>query len=331
MPTSNKIVITGANGFIGSHLAEYMAAKGFEVHCIVRSTSNLQWLENKGFHFHKIGLENVADLTKAFEASKYIFHLAGTVAALKYETYIHGNVTLTKNVLDAAAALEIKPEKILVTSSLAVSGPTSKEKPLKESDGFNPKVSYGKAKVEQEKLCAEYFDKLNITIARPSPITGTREVEMFEFIQSINKGIYPKVGFSEKYVNIIHISDLLDSFYKMIITEKTTSEAYFLCSENIYSWSEIAKVCGQLLGKKPFTLALPHFIILIAGFFSGLYGKIIGKAQTFDYEKAKEGIEEAWLGSMEKAKADFGFEQKVSLAEGLKVAIDWYKLKKWLK
>lgn len=328
MQKNPKIVITGANGFIGSHLAEYMKDKGFDVHCIVRETSNLKWLENKGFTFHKCGLMDIEALKIVFKDAKYIFHLAGTVSALKYESYLYGNVTLTKNVLEAA--LVVNPEKILITSSLAVAGSTTKDKPLKESDGFNPLVQYGKAKVAQEELCAEYFDRLNITIARPSPITGPREVEMFEFIQTINNGIFPKVGFSETYVNVIHITDLLDAFYNMVITEKTSGEAYNLCSENAYSWTEISKICGKLLNKKPFTLALPHFIILIAGFFSGLFGKIIGKPQTFDYEKAKEGIEEAWLGSVEKAKADFGFKQKVSLIEGLKEAIDWYKKEKWL-
>ena len=87
--------------------------------------------------------------------------------------------------------MAIKPAKILITSSLAVAGPTTKNKPLSESDGFNALVQYGKAKVAQEELCAEYFDRLNITIARPSPITGQREAEMFEFIQSINNGIFP--------------------------------------------------------------------------------------------------------------------------------------------
>ena len=329
MQKKDKIVITGANGFIGSHLAEYMHSKGYDVHCIVRKTSNLQWIENKGFTMHTCGLTDIDALKVAFSDAKYIFHLAGTVSALKYEDYIYGNVDLTKNVLEAS--LEVKPDKILITSSLAVSGPTTKDKPLKESDGFNPYVQYGKAKVAQEKLCAEYFDRLKITIARPSPITGEREVEMFEFIQSINNGIYPKVGYNEKYVNIIHITDLIDAFHKMVSTEKTSGEAYFLCSENGYSWSEIASVSAKLLNKKPFTLALPHFIIYIAGFFSGLYGKIIGKPQTFDYEKAKEGVQEAWLGSVEKAKQDFGFTQKVSLVEGLKVAIDWYKKVTWLK
>lgn len=330
MPTTEKIVITGANGFIGSHLADFMFDKGFEVHCIVRKSSNLKYLQNEKFVIHTCGLTSIDDLKLAFKDAKYIFHLAGTVSALKYEDYIYGNVTLTKNVLEAAKALGTKPEKILITSSLAVSGPTTKDKPLKESQGFNATVRYGKAKVEQEKLAAQYFKDLNITIARPSPITGTREVEMFEFFKTINNGIFPKVGFSEKYVNIIHISDLLDSFYKMVSTPKTSGEAYFLTSEKIYSWSQIAAISAKLLNKKPFTLALPHFIILIAGFFAGLFGKIIGKAQTFDYEKAKEGIEEAWLGSTEKSKADFGFEQKVTLIEGMKEAIDWYKKEKWL-
>lgn len=331
MQEKSKVVITGANGFIGSHLAEYMSSKGFDVHCIVRETSNLKWLDGKGFTYHKCGLTSIENLKIAFNNAKYIFHLAGTVSALKYEDYIYGNVTLTKNVLEAANSLEKKPSKILITSSLAVAGPTTKDKPLSENQGFNPTVQYGKAKVAQEELCAEYFDKLNITIARPSPITGTREVEMFEFIQSINNGIFPKVGYSEKYVNIIHITDLLEAFYQMVETEKTTSEAYFICSEKTYSWSEIAAISGKLLNKKPFTLALPHFIIYIAGFFSGLYGKIIGKPQTFDYEKAKEGVQEAWLGSVDKAKKDFGFKQNVTLIEGLKEAIDWYKEVKWLK
>ena len=329
MQKKSKIVITGANGFIGSHLAEYMSSKGFDVHCLVRKTSNLQWIENKGFTFHKCGLTDIEDLKIAFKDAKYIFHLAGTVSALKYEDYLFGNVELTKNVLEAA--LSVNPDKILITSSLAVTGPTTKDNPLNENAGFNPTVQYGKAKVAQEKLCQEYFDRLNITIARPSPITGEREVEMFEFIQSINNGIFPKVGYNEKYVNIIHITDLIDAFYKMVITDKTSGEAYFICSEKAYSRTEIAAVSAQLLKKKPFTLALPHFIIFIAGFFSGLFGKIIGKPQTFDYEKAKEGVQEAWLGSVEKAKNDFGFEQKVSLIEGLKIAIDWYKAKKWLK
>lgn len=330
MQTSLKIVITGASGFIGSHLAEYMLGKGFEVHCIVRKSSNLKYLQNENFKFHTCGLENIDDLKAVFQGAKYIFHLAGTVSALKYEDYLHGNVTLTKNVLEAAKALDIKPDKILITSSLAVAGPTTKDKPLLESQGFNALVRYGKAKVAQEELAAEYFKDLNITIARPSPITGTREVEMFEFFKTINNGIFPKVGFSEKYVGIIHITDLLDAFYKMVITEKTTSEAYFLTSEIVYSWSEIAAVSAKILNKKPFKLALPHFIILIAGFFSGLVGKIIGKPQTFDYEKAIEGIQEAWLGSVEKAKNDFGFEQKTSLIEGIQEAILWYKKEKWL-
>lgn len=330
MPTQEKIVITGANGFIGSHLAEFLFAKGFEVHCIVRKTSNLKYLQNEKYVIHTCGLTDVEALKAAFKDAKYIFHLAGTVSALQYEDYIYGNVTLTKNVLEAAKAQENKPDKILITSSLAVSGPTTKDKPLKESEGFNPTVRYGKAKVEQEKLAAQYFDDLEITIARPSPITGIREVEMFEFFKTINNGIFPKVGFSEKYVNIIHITDLLDSFYKMVTTPKTSGEAYFLTSEKIYSWSDIAAISAKLLNKKPFTLALPHFIILIAGFFSGLFGKIIGKPQTFDFEKAKEGIQEAWLGSTEKSKADFGFEQKVSLIEGIQEALEWYKAEKWL-
>lgn len=330
MSELKKVVLTGANGFIGSHLAEYMHSKGFEVHCIVRKSSNLKWIEGKGFVFHTCGLEDIKALKEVFEGATYVFHLAGTVSAFKYEEYFYGNVTITENVLSAILLCSTKPEKIIVTSSLAVGGPTVKSKPIKESGGFHPVSLYGKAKVEQERVCQKYKDKLPITIARPSVISGEREVELFQFIETVNNRFVPQVGFNDKYLGIIYISDLIDAMYKMAVSDKTAGEAYYLSSETEISWRELSTVCAKILGVKPFTLKLPHFAILLAGHISGLAGRMKGKPATFDAEKAKEGVKEAWTCSVEKAKQDFGFEQKVSIEEGLRKAIEWYKSEGWV-
>jgi dihydroflavonol-4-reductase len=330
MSEIKKVVLTGANGFIGSHLAEYMHNKGFEVHCIVRKSSNLKWIENKGFIFHTCGLEDIEAMKNAFEGAVYIFHLAGTVSGFSYNDYYYGNVTLTENVLSAILLCDKKPDKVLVTSSLAVGGPAKKGQPISEKDGFHPVSMYGKAKVEQERVCQKYKDKLPITIARPSVISGEREVELFQFIETVNNKFVPHVGFSDKYLGIIYITDLLDALYKMTVSEKTAGEAYYLSSETEISWRQVRDICADILGVKPFTLTLPHLVIHLAGHISGWVGKLKGKAPTFDAEKAKEGVQEAWTCSVEKAKQDFGFEQKVSIEEGLRKAIEWYKKEGWL-
>lgn len=330
MSELKKVVLTGANGFIGSHLAEYLQGKGFEVHCLVRKSSNLKWIENKGFVFHYTGLEDIQAMQQVFEGAKYIFHLAGTVSGFNYQDYYFGNVTLTENLMAAALLCEQKPERILVTSSLAVGGPAKPDKPIKEDDGFHPVSLYGKSKVEQERVCQKYKDKLPITIARPSVISGEREVELFQFIETVNNRFVPHVGFSDKYLGIIHITDLIEALYAMTISPATVGEAYYLSSEEVVSWRQVRDKSAAILGVKPFTLTLPHPVIHLAGHISGFVGKIKGKAPTFDAEKAKEGVKEAWICSVEKAKRDFGFEQKVSVEEGLRRAIEWYKKEGWL-
>lgn len=330
MSNKRKIVLTGANGFLGSHLAEKLLKENFEVHCIVRKSSNLSYLQGLDLQFHTCGLEDISALEKVLENVDYIFHLAGTVAALNYEEYHHGNVTLTKNLLQAALKHKNNIKKIVVTSSLAVGGPSKPGFPIDESLPLQAISLYGKAKIAQEAVCREFMNELPITIARPSVISGEREAELYEFIKTVNNGFVPLVGRKEKFVSIIHVSDLIEAFYKMALSEKTTGQAYYLSSENAISWKELAKVCAQHLHKKVVYLHLPHFVINGAGLAASAFGKLKGKATTFDYEKAKEGVQEAWICKVDKAKADFGFEQKVSIEEGVKLAIDWYKANKWL-
>lgn len=330
MSNKTKIALTGANGFLGSHLVDRLLEEDFDIHCIVRNTSNLKWLKGKNIQIHTCGLTNVPALKEIFKNVDYIFHLAGTVAALNYEDYLYGNVEITKNILEAALANKNSIKKIVVTSSLAVGGPSKLNNPIDETTGFNPVALYGKSKVEQELVCQKYMKELPITIARPSIISGSREVELFEYIKAVNGGIVPLVGFQDKYVGIVNVKDLVEGFYQMAISDKTTGEAYYLSSEEIISWKALAELIAHKLNKKPLYLKLPHFAIKLAGNISGFIGKLKGKAPTFDAEKAKEGVQEAWICKVEKAKNDFGFTQTVSIKDGVEEAIDWYKEQKWL-
>jgi nucleoside-diphosphate-sugar epimerase len=330
MSNKVKIALTGGNGFLGSHLVDRLLKESVEVHCIVRKTSNLRYLQDSKIHIHTCGLTDIPAMSAIFKNVDYIFHLAGTVAALSYEEYLYGNVTLTKNLLEAALLSNDNLKKIVVTSSLAVGGPTNRNSPIDEQSGFNAVSLYGKAKVAQEKMCFNYMDRLPITIARPSIISGPREAELYEFIKTINQGIVPLVGTSDKYVGVVNVRDLIEGFYQMALSHKTTNQAYYLSSEEIISWKALAEICARKLNKKPIYLKLPHTLIKLAGKLSGSIGKLRGKAPTFDYEKAKEGVQEAWICKVDKAAKDFGFKQTVSIQDGLEEAIDWYKENKWL-
>ena len=105
----NISVVTGANGFVGSHLVDLLLEKGDEVRVIVRKSSNLKWLKDKNIKVYDTGLFDKDGLRKALKGANYIYHVAGVVKAKKPEDYFKGNVETTKNILDVA--LENKDKK----------------------------------------------------------------------------------------------------------------------------------------------------------------------------------------------------------------------------
>ena len=97
MQTQEIAVVTGANGFVGSHLVDNLISKGFKVRCIVRKSSNLKWLDGKDVEIFDCGLFDKDGLRKAFKDANYIFHVAGVVKSKTKEGYFKGNVDTTQN------------------------------------------------------------------------------------------------------------------------------------------------------------------------------------------------------------------------------------------
>lgn len=329
MSNNPKVILTGANGFLGSHLVDKLIKENYDVHCIVRKSSNLKWLEGKNITIHTCGLLNVEDLSQVLNGVAYVFHLAGTVSAFDYGGYYFGNVTLTQNLFDALDKANAKPLKIVVTSSQAVTGPSITPQNAKESRS-QPVSFYGKSKLEQENLCKKYFDKYNIAIARPSIIYGERDTEFLQFIETVKKGIVPLVGFNDKPISSIYVKDVIEGFYEMAVQEKAVGQTYHLASEEVLTWKELGVASAKILNKKPMYLKLPHFIIKTAGAISGGVGKLQKKPATFDSQKALEGVQDGWVCSVDKIKNDLGFVAQYSFEKGIGKTITWYKEKGWL-
>jgi nucleoside-diphosphate-sugar epimerase len=329
---SNKpiAVVTGANGFVGSHLVDYLIQKNFEVHCVVRKSSNLQWLEGKNIKIFNCGLFDKNGLREAFKEANYIFHVAGVVKAKDEAGYFKGNVEATKVLLEVAEELKNQIKKFVVVSSQTVSGPASKDNPVTEEMDPNPLTTYARSKLKQEQLALSFRDKFPVTVCRAPAIYGERDTEIFIYFQVFNRGLTTLIGFDKKELSLLHVADLAEGLYLAAVSEKSNGEIFFISSEKFYNWDEVGNITSQVLGKKAFRIRMPHFIVFIIAAFAQFFAMFSSKPATLNIEKAKDLVQSYWICDTSKAMRELGYRQKVSLEEGIRRTCNWYKKMKWI-
>ena len=328
-----KFLVTGASGFIGSHISDDLLNRGYEVRCIIRKTSNLRWLKGKNIELVEASLDNKESLMNAVGGVDSIIHSAGLTAAKNYDEFLRGNRDGTKNLISVASEYSPNIQRFLYVSSQTVVGPSkSIEHPMDESSPCNPITSYGKSKREAELEVLKLKDKLPITIIRPPAVYGPRDTASFDIFKTIYKGLAPLIGMKPKYASIIHSGDLSRGIIDAAISEKSIGEIYFITSEQFYTWDQInATIIKAFNDKKTLKLKIPHSIVLSIGAISGALGKFSKKPPVFNYEKGIDFIQNFWTCSVEKAKKDLNFSQKISLEDGMRDTAIWYIENGWLK
>ncbi len=322
-------IVTGSNGFIGSHLVQFLLNKGHRVKCIVRPTSNLKWIEHLDVECIPSGLLEVETLSKVFQNARYIFHLAGSIKAKKYEDFVAGNVGLTENVLQAARG-NSSIRKIIITSSLAASAPALINIPVTEETRSNTISKYGKSKKEMEDVVYSKYKDLPYTIIRPPVVYGPRDTEVLLFFKTVKKGIIPTIGIGEKQVSLVYIDDLIEGMYLAAIKEEALQQTYFIVSDQLLNWLELGHKAAKILGKKTIRLIIPHFLVYIIAGLAELGSFFQTKAPTMNLEKAKEITQVAWTCSEAKARKELGFIPKVGYKEGFATTLKWYQNEGWI-
>ncbi len=327
-----KALVTGATGFIGSHIADLLFERGYEVRCIIRKSSNLRWLAGKPYELIEASLNEPASLEKAAEGVDFIFHSAGLTAAKNYDEFLRGNRDGTRNLLEAASKASPDLQRFLFVSSQTAAGPSeSLEHPIDEEAPCRPITSYGKSKKAAEDEVEKFSDSFPVTIVRPSAVYGPRDTAIFDVFKAVNAGLGTLIGFKPKYVNLVHSEDLARGIVDAAESGNTIGKTYFVSSNEFYNWHQLMDVMKDAFGKKKLLkIKLPHSLVLGLAALSGLLGKLSSKPPVFNYEKGIDFIQEYWTCSTGRAKADFGYQQKMSIESGMKNTVGWYRDNNWL-
>ena len=326
-----RALVTGATGFIGSHLAEALHAKGHQLRILLRRTSDPLWIRHLPAEYIYGDLFDEGALRCAVQDVDYIYHLAGITKAKTKADYFKGNHIATKNLLDAV--LDVKPnlKRFIHISTQTAVGPSLNGIPIDERTPFHPITSYGRSKMEAENECLKLIEKLPLTIVRPPAVYGSRDKDVFEFFSAMNKGIQPMIGFENKQVSLIHVKDLVDGIILAGEHLKAIGQTYFISSERFYNWKEVGEITARIMKKKVLRVRIPEFGVYVIAGLSEMYGLMNRKPVLLNFEKAKDIVQDAWTCSIEKARNELGFKEMLSIEEGIRDTVEWYREAGWLK
>ncbi len=335
-----KAAVTGANGFIGSHLCKCLASKGVEVHAMVRKTSDLSLLQDlvpelKGIVLEYGDVTDITSLKKVFTGMDVIINTAGALKGFKQEVYDRINVDGYKNVCEALLEVNPRLQRLVMFSSMAAAGPSQQGRPMQEDDEPRPleRDFYGVSKWKMEQAIKAYMDRLPITFVRPPMVVGAGDVASFDLFKAVKGGIKAIVGKEEKLYSMLDVRDLCEGVYLMATRPEAVGQVFYLGTDEPIDWGALQDLMATKIfnRKKPLrTLALsPKGALVFAGLME-FFGKITGKTPFLNKSKMIEGGAPGWAVNSGKAKKLLGWQPQHSIESMYRDAAKWYVDHGWM-
>lgn len=329
-----KAFVTGATGFVGSHLVDALLERGDDVTSLVRSPAKAQrvFTARKPRLFPG-SLNDPSALRTACKGVDVVFHLAGVTAARDRTQFLEVNESGTRAVVEAARDVAPNLERFVQVSSLAAAGPAQRGHPLTEDAPPHPISDYGVSKLASEEVVKA--SGLPWTILRPPAVYGPRDVELRRVFSFARFGIRVVFGDGGQELSLIHVTDLINGMIRAALGTGP-GQTYFTCHSEVVTSkqfvSEVNAAVQELRKGKPvaasksrFALGIPEWFARPALATTGFLAKLVGKPSVLSTDKVDEFYADAWTCSPAALERDAGWKADIPIAAGLRDTARWYR------
>jgi nucleoside-diphosphate-sugar epimerase len=326
-----RVLVTGATGFLGSHVADQLAARGDKVRALVRRSSKVEHLEKLGAELAYANLEKGEGLDAALEGVDAIVHCAGVVKALDEAGFHEVNEGGTAHLVKAARRVAKQLKRFVYISSHEAWGPAEPGVMPTEEMEARPITMYGRSKLAGEKAVLAAKDELPVTVLRPTGIYGPRDTEILQLFAIANRGLMPLINSRSSRFTMVYGPDCASAVLASFDVAHESGSIYFVTDGNVYTWHEAIGIVEGAIGRRTLLrFEIPRAVVQAVAIASELSMKVTKKAQIVTREKV--GILRApnLVISSEKIRRELGWKPEMSFAEGSKKTVAWYRAEGWL-
>jgi nucleoside-diphosphate-sugar epimerase len=324
-----RVLVTGSTGFIGVHLVSALVARGWQVRCLVRATSNRTPIASHRLEYVVGSLQDQHALRQAVQGVDLIFHLAGATKVRHPDEYDAINRGGTERLLTACVEAGTPLRRFLYISSIAAAGPSLTGAPLTESDPCRPVGPYGRSKLRAEEAVLAYKAQLPVIVLRPSAIYGPHDTDFLQLFRAVRHGILPHIGRQDLYVDLCFVADLIQGMMAAAECPQGLGEVFFL-GGTCHTWREIGEETARLLDVKLRQITMPRAAVLVAAGLADGWARLRRQPSLLSRTNILERIQPYWVCASTKARHTFAYVPATSLAQGLAETLQWYRDVRWL-
>jgi len=325
-----RVLVTGATGFTGAHLARHLLAHGHQVRALVRDPQRAETLRNAGIELAQGDLRDAASVAAAVKNVSIVYNIAALYreAGLPDDTYFEVNARAVTTLIGSAAAAGVR--RVVHCSTVGVHGDVGAGV-ANEDAPFAPGDVYQQSKVEGERLAreAERAHTVEVVIARPTGIYGPGDRRLLKLFRGVARRRFAYLGNGRISYHLTYVEDVAEGLRLCGEVPQAAGRSYIIGGPETPTLSDIVQEIAAAEGVPAPTVHLPVGPVWIAGAICEAICRPFGVEPPL-YRRRVDFFTKSRAFDISRARQELGFRPAVALKEGVRRSVTWYREHGWL-
>lgn len=325
-----KVLLTGASGFVGSHILDELRVRSIPVVLLLRPSSNREFIQG---HIPEVEIRSgsIGDpksLAAALGGITHVIHCAGCTKAVHPSEFYQVNQIGTRNLVEAVNAHRQTVSRLIHVSSLAAAGPATSDRPKREADEPQPVSEYGRSKLAAEEEVRARC-RVDHVILRPPAVYGPRDQGFFSMFKAVWHHLRPLPS-ERQALSLVYVKDLAKAICHCLDHPNAVGKTFFAAAHEIVTGRAVAREIVAQVNHWTVPCPLPAFALWPLCLVQDVWARLTRRARLLNLAKYPELVAPGWVCDPGRLERELGFACSTTLRLGVGETLKWYQNHEWL-